>query len=67
MKLTRDKMIIFVLADTVLMGALWFFVIPGFLGNELAKPEMRLFYYYGLPIFWLTTQTYVVMATPPKK
>jgi len=67
MKLTREKIILFVIADTALMGALWFFVIPGFMGDELAKPEVRLFYYYGLPIFWLAMQTYVVMAIKPKK
>ncbi|MFA6375862.1 MAG: hypothetical protein WCX69_00470 [Candidatus Paceibacterota bacterium] len=52
MKINRKQMLVFMVADTVFLAALWYFVIPGFLENTLDDQWVHAFYYYGFPLVW---------------
>jgi len=66
MKLTRQMILMFSIVDTAIMGALWFLVIPGFMGDTLKDPAVRVFYYYGMPVFWIGMQALLVSKIKPK-
>lgn len=67
MKLNRENIVTFVLLDTAFLAALWYFVIPNFLGETLNQPTVKAFYYFAIPLVWIGIALNLVLTVKQNK